>query len=216
MQLLMTEQQYRAIVDDFIRIDDNQDSLQKYQQLVEGYNFTNGVPKYKMLVKMAPNATEARRDFIANGIRSYFRDDQIVLLDLETSMVSITSSLALFQIFVGLIGAIALALAFFLLLISTTQNIKENVWEYGCLRAMGLTMDQGMRCFMYEQYSLILSSLILGTIVGLILACVVTAQFFLFLEFPFKLTFPYELVVVMYALAVATTFFAVYIPVSKV
>uniref|UniRef100_A0A7S3CJT1 ABC3 transporter permease C-terminal domain-containing protein n=1 Tax=Strombidium rassoulzadegani TaxID=1082188 RepID=A0A7S3CJT1_9SPIT len=216
MQQLMTEQQYRAILDDFIRVNDNQGSQQKYQQLVEGYNFTNGVPKYKMLVKMAPNATEARRDFIANGIRSYFRDDQIVLLDLETSMVSITSSLALFQIFVGLIGAIALALAFFLLLISTTQNIKENVWEYGCLRAMGLTMDQGMRCFMYEQYSLILSSLILGTIVGLILACVVTAQFFLFLEFPFKLTFPYELVVVMYALAVATTFFAVYIPVSKV
>jgi hypothetical protein len=35
-------------------------------------------------------------------------------------------------VFVGIVGVIALILAFFLLLISTTQNIKENVWEYGC------------------------------------------------------------------------------------
>jgi hypothetical protein len=40
---------------------------------------------------------------------------------------------------VTIVGLIALILAFFLLLISTTSNIKENVWEFGVLRAMGLT-----------------------------------------------------------------------------
>ena len=73
------------------------------------------------------------------------------------------------------IGVISLILAFFLLLISTTSNIKENVWEYGCLRAMGFTKGQGFRCFMYEQYIVILTSIILGLIVGVALACVVTA-----------------------------------------
>ena len=80
----------------------------------------------------------------------------------------------LFKIFVGIIGFIALTLAFFLLMVSTTQNVKDNVWEYGCLRAMGLTKAQGMKMFMIEQYSLILSSLFLGTTCGLLLACVET------------------------------------------
>lgn len=70
--------------------------------------------------------------------------------------------------------------------------------------------------FMYEQYAVVISSLILGTIVGLVLACVVTAQFFLFLEFPFRLSFPFELLYAMYILAIITTFFAVYLPVKKV
>lgn len=82
----------------------------------------------------------------------------------------------------AVVGTIALILAFFLLLISTTQNIRENVWEYGCLRAIGFTKAQGMRMFMYEQYAVVISSLVLGTFVGFILASVVTAQFFLFLE----------------------------------
>jgi ABC-type lipoprotein release transport system permease subunit len=76
---------------------------------------------------------------------------------------------------VAIVGVIALTLAFFLLLISTTQNVRENVWEYGCLRAMGYTKVQGMKSFMFEQYSIILSALFLGTVVGFIVASVVTA-----------------------------------------
>lgn len=52
---------------------------------------------------------------------------------------SIRSSIFLFSMFVGIVGAIALILTFFLLMISTTQNIKENIWEFGVLRSMGLT-----------------------------------------------------------------------------
>ena len=93
----------------------------------------------------------------------------------------------LFQIFVIVVGTIALILAFFLLLISTTSNIKENVWELGVLRAMGLTQAQSKRVFMYEAFAVILSALSLGIIVGLIVSLTLTAQFYLFIELPFKL-----------------------------
>lgn len=69
---------------------------------------------------------------------------------------------------------------------------------------------------MYEQYSVVLASLILGSLVGFILASVVTAQFFLFMEFPFKLDFPVNLLIAMVVMSISTTFFAVYIPVSKI
>lgn len=69
---------------------------------------------------------------------------------------------------------------------------------------------------MYEQYSVVLASLMLGSLVGFILASVVTAQLFLFLELPFKLDFPANLLLAMIVMSISTTFFAVYIPVSKI
>lgn len=115
-----------------------------------------------------------------------------------------------------MVGSIALILAFFLLLVSTTSNIRENSWEYGCLRSMGLTKREGLKCYLYEQYSLILSALLLGFLVGLALSCMVTAQAFLVIQLPFKLEFPWLILVAMCCLALVTTFFAVYIPVSRI
>jgi ABC-type lipoprotein release transport system permease subunit len=84
------------------------------------------------------------------------------------------------------------------------------------LRAMGITKGQGMRVFMYEQYSLILASLLLGSLVGCILACVVTAQFFLFLEYPFEFMIPEGLLWTMVVMSLVTTYFATSIPINEV
>ena len=118
--------------------------------MIAKYNLTNGIPKYRLYIKLAPDITDDRREFIGNGIRAYFKTDGTVLLDKKVAMSALNNSLTFFQLFVGIVGMIALIMAFFLLLISTTQNIKENIWEYGCLRAMGFTEGQGMRCFLYE------------------------------------------------------------------
>ena len=53
-----------------------------YEDLQKEYNFTNGIPKYRLYVKLNEDVPKARRDFIANGIRSYFRDDGTILLDM--------------------------------------------------------------------------------------------------------------------------------------
>jgi hypothetical protein len=73
-------------------------------------------------------------------------------------------------------------------LISTTANIKENLWEFGVLRAIGLDKDQSRRVFMYEAFAVIFASLFLGILVGLTVAITLTAQFYLFIELPFKLS----------------------------
>lgn len=108
----------KELMDDFF--DKNEDTLEKYNSTIADYDFVNGIPKYKIFVKLAPNITNDRREYIANGIRSYFKGDGTVLLDLNFTLTSIESSILLFKIFVGVIGVIALTLAFFLLLVSTT------------------------------------------------------------------------------------------------
>lgn len=174
------------------------------------------MPKNKLFVKLKPGITQERRDYIANGIRSYFRGDFTVLLDKQVALSTVSNSLVLFELFVVLVGAIALTLAFFLLLISTTQNIRESVWEYGCLRAIGLSQAQGLRVYLYEQYAVTFSSLILGFFVGYILATVVGAQFAIFIELPYEVLLPAGLLWAMVIMALATTYFAVYFPVTEV
>ena len=112
-----------------------------YESLIANYNFTDDIPKDYLFVKLDPLISDFRREFIVNGIRAYFRDDITLLFDKKEVITSISSSLMLFQVFVVIVGTIALTLAFFLLLISTTQNIKENLWEFGVLRAIGLNKD---------------------------------------------------------------------------
>lgn len=111
-----------------------------------------------------------------------------ILMDRQELLDSIQSSLDLFQIFVIIVGTIALTLSFFLLLISTTANIKENLWEFGVLRAIGLNREQSKRVFMYEAFAVIFGALTLGILVGLTVAITLTAQFYLFIELPFKLS----------------------------
>jgi hypothetical protein len=71
-------------------------SEENYNKMIATYNFTNDIPKYKMFVKLNPNITDERREFIADGIRSYFRDDRTILLDLSVAMGAVKNSLMLF------------------------------------------------------------------------------------------------------------------------
>ena len=52
-----------------------------------------------------------------------------------------------FTLFTSVLSMIALFIAFFLLLISMTQNVNEAIWEYGVLRSMGVTKEQGHRIY---------------------------------------------------------------------
>ena len=113
------------------------------------------------------------------------------------------------------VGTIAFIIAFFLLLVSTSQNIKENVWEFGVLRSIGLRKGEVQRIYMYEAAAITFTSIVLGFIVGLVLAIVITLQFNLFIELPFRLPFPWELTTAMVLLSVVTTFAASYIPTKE-
>jgi ABC-type antimicrobial peptide transport system permease subunit len=136
------------------------------------------------------------------------------MVDVLSIIDSLKTVNIVFTFIVGIIGIISLILTFFLLLVATTSNIKENIWEYGVLRSMGITMAEGRKIFMYEAFLVICAAGILGILIGIIVACLVTAQFNLFLELPFKLDFPYWLVLTLCTVALVTTYLAVHYPVS--
>ena len=81
----------------------------------------------------------------------------------------------MFEMFVIIIALVALFIAFFLLMIATTANVHEAIWEYGVLRAIGITKIQGRRIFMYEAFVVVLASAFLGFFVGWLVSTMVTA-----------------------------------------
>jgi len=56
----------------------------------------------------------------------------------------------------------------------------------------------------------------LGCFTGFVLSAVVTAQFYLFLEYPFKFILPEGLLWTMVVMSLITTFFATLIPIKDV
>ena len=189
------------------------DDQTDYYSKIADYQFNDDIAKQVLMVKLNPNITEEKRSFIANGLRSFFKDKTTLLYEKETITSMLKSTGLIFNAFVAIIGAIALTIAFFLLLVATTQNVTDAIWEYGVLRSMGVTKAEGRRIFMYEAYVVVISAAILGISVGILAAMVISAQFYMFLELPVEVFVPWYLLVTMVVVALVTTFLAVLFPV---
>ena len=51
---------------------------------------------------------------------------------------------------------------------------------------MGITKAQGKRIYMYEAFIIVSGASIMGTISGFIVALLISAQFYMFIEFPLR------------------------------
>ena len=119
-------------------------------------------------------------------------------------------------LFEAIITLMSLSIAFFLLLITTTKNINEALWEYGVLRSMGIKKDEGKRIYMYEAFAVVISAAILGVGSGFICSFILTAQFYLFIELPLVYVFPWVTLSIILGVSIITIYFSVYFPMTSV
>jgi len=130
----------------------------------------------------------------SNQIRGILEDNTLIVVDMREIEENMATTQNIFQYFIIVLGIIAFIISFFMLIVSTTSNINENMWEFGVLRAIGLRKAQLTRIYLYEALAVFISSSLLGLLVGFILATTLSLQFNLFLELPFTIEFPYLLV----------------------
>lgn len=177
------------------------------------------IPKSVLQMKYSKDISVSDKATLINGLRSIIAAEGLknaLVVDVQEILKGLTGMDNSFTMIVSVIGLIALTITFFLLLVSTTHNIKDNIWEYGVLRSMGVTKAQGRRIYMYEAFLVVVAAGILGCMIGLVVSCLVTIQFNVFLEQPFVLNFPGYFVGGLVFVALTTTWFAVYFPVQSV
>jgi ABC-type antimicrobial peptide transport system permease subunit len=151
------------------------------------------LPKAKLFVRLHEDASLIEREFVMNSLRNFVTDDLTQVVDTVTLVESTQTALDLLNYFFIAVTVIAVTLCFFVLWLSFTANIRENAWELGVLRALGLTEAQVVRVYVYEAVALIASSVVLGTTIGILQATTLTLQFNLFTELPFTFDFPLPL-----------------------
>ena len=91
-----------------------------------------------MFVSFGRSTTKDERIDFVNGLRNYFRDENTLLFDVNSLVEDAASTFFYLELFYIIVGLVAMILSFFLILVSFVSNIRENSWELGVLRAIGI------------------------------------------------------------------------------
>lgn len=190
------------------------EDIQKWEKKIPA-NLTSGLPKMKLFIKYNRPLDSNERIELANGVRNYFLNDLTLLSDTNSLVETIQTAFFFIDLFYIIVSLISIILSFFLILVSFVSNVKENSWEFGVLRAIGLTKAQMTRIYIYEATALTLSSGLLGTAVGIVVAITLVMQFLVFTELPFEFLFPTNIFCVTFLSGIVTAILGSYYAVKE-
>jgi hypothetical protein len=183
------------------------------------YKTFDGIPKKYLLIKFYNNVPRKLKEtvfyemknLIDDSAHSYLIDDFV-----QSSEKFVFAS----EIFFLVIGFVSVVLSFFLILISFYSNIKDNICEYGILRyvfnyfiffffyiillynyrAIGLSKNQSLRVYLYEASVIMITSILMGTFIGMVISVTLIMQFNLFSEIPFEIAVYYFIILFYFVL----------------
>jgi len=178
-------------------------------------NYSPVPRKSKLLIRMDNDATRDEREFVMNGLKNFVKSDLILVSDTTELIESARFAVSLLLLFFYVIATIAILLCFFVLWISFTANVRENSWEFGVLRAIGLSIWEVILVYIFEAMSIILTSVILATAIGLMVSLTLTLQYTLFNDMTFTFYFPTAMFVFLFTLSVIVSLLGSYLPASQ-
>eukprot|EP01090_Pellita_catalonica_P004754 TRINITY_DN14551_c0_g1_i1.p1 TRINITY_DN14551_c0_g1~~TRINITY_DN14551_c0_g1_i1.p1 ORF type:complete len:444 (-),score=74.69 TRINITY_DN14551_c0_g1_i1:87-1376(-) len=171
--------------------------------------------KSKLFVRLKDGISRDDREQVINALRNYVEDDFTSFVDLEDLLSTTDDSTEQLLTFFYIVATIATVLCFFILLVSFYSNVKENSWEYGVLRSLGLTRFQVVRVYVYEALILVVTSIFFGSTIGVLIAITLTLQFNLFSELPFEFDFPWGLFFMITSMALLLAVLGSYCPARR-
>ena len=191
----------------------------------EIYNFSlgnisnvtvDGVRKRQLILKYKDDVSKNLREMVYFGINNYLKDLSTFNIQLD-DVIEIAEKVKRIIGYIFLVlGIIALILSFFLIWISFYSNIRENIAEYGIMRSIGITELQSIRIYLYEAATIILTSIIIGTAIGVIISSSLILQFDIFIELPFVFNFPFKLYFILIGIGLALGLLGSYYPTYSV
>ena len=96
-----------------------------------------------------------------------------------------------------------------------SANLYEQKKEVGVLRAMGFTKYRVRALYFYESLVLVMSSCILGVLIGTIVGYTMLLQFNLFLHASVEIFFPWGQFLLVFLLSLLCAFFSTWGPAAN-
>jgi len=165
-----------------------------------------------LFIKVDESSSILERDDVINALKTFINDDLIFIVNTKEILKSTDTAILILNVFFYVVSIIIIILCFFLLFVSFTTNVNENAWEFGVLRAIGMTAFQVIRVYMYEALAIVLASVFIGFIIGDLVSVTLTLQACLFSELPFTFNFPTILFFSVVGMSVIVAVLGSYLP----
>ncbi|ORX53870.1 hypothetical protein BCR36DRAFT_348918 [Piromyces finnis] len=207
----------------FISMDHYKEFINRtYEYLYEAYPAAKNIKRYKipdlaykryLFIKVSDKATDFQIEDIINNILRYIDDStKYTVSNLRHSVKSTNTIAELLNKIFYFIAFLGIFMCSFMCYLSFTANLKENSWEFGILRSIGLSAIEVINVYIYEAICIILACVVVGTIIGVCSATILTMQFNLFMQLPFTLSFPFYMFFEMVFLSLIVAIIGSYVP----
>ena len=175
-----------------------------------------GLRKLQFILKYKDNASEELKEMVFFGLYNHLNEIKYFIFKLDDVIETSEKVKFIISYIFLVLGIIALILSFFLIWISFSSNIRENITNYGIMRSIGVTKNQNLRIYLYEAATIILGSIITGTLIGVVISCSLILQFDIFLELPFIFHFPIKLYLILIFVGLTLGILGSYYPIHEV
>ncbi|KAI9140455.1 FtsX-like permease family-domain-containing protein [Paraphysoderma sedebokerense] len=170
------------------------------------------VPKGWLLIKLKQGVGTLQVEALINELNTVITDSNVKVKNLKEQLTSTESAAQFITLLFNIVAVVGIILSFFVLWLSFTANIRENSWEFGVLRAIGLNAGAVVRIYIYEALCIILATIVIGTAIGIITAITLSLQFNLFTEMPFSFSFPTYLFIFVVGMSLLVSVLGSYFP----
>ena len=166
-----------------------------------------------LMIQMKDPSDHASIDDLALSLQSVFPDASVVKTYEDGGGADANPKITkiLDDVFYGLIS-VTMFLCFFSLCASMSANLYEQKKEVGVLRAMGFTKYRLRMLYFYESLILVLSSCLMGVLIGVIVGYTMLLQFNLLLHASVKPFFPWKQFILVVILSIICAFFSTWGP----
>lgn len=177
------------------------------------------LPWSELLFKIDQDDAEdkAKREQIKSDVNKLIKGQEgVYIYDLSGSSNPIQKADNLLTAFFGFTTAVAMLIASFSLVSSMYTNIYEQTKEIGVVRAIGMRQNWLKRIYMYEAFILVLSSSLLGIIIGSAVGYTLLLQRILFTQLALPFRFPWQILIIVFTCSLIFAFVSSFGPITTV
>jgi len=195
-------------------------SLPTYLRLTGGLlESIEDIPIKHMLIQFKDydDISDSHISKIKHDIRGIISENptgRLYVWDFRNSQDAIEDANLAMLFFFGFTIVVAMLISFFSLMSSMVTNIHEQAKEIGVLRSLGIPKTWMIRIYVYEAFTVVFSSSLMGIMIGTLVGWTISLQRVLFTSLPVPFHFPFVQLFLVFILSTVFAFVSAYSPIK--